>query len=576
MRDTPISQLQSSILMASLSLIPNNVLRYTHSSRLSFALPSLALSTFNARRLGFITSGPRSNARKTFSSKLDPTVPGVSKLALRNNSVKRTASVLRCGLFETTTFTVNKYRLFSGEITACEMKVKSICAAVEFMVEEENLRKYTEDITETESMLASFQTPVVNEHHTRLKKLLHPFRRYPSTTGQWTRHYVQVYLPHPHPHTYPTPLVVVITVPTPPLARAAPGGVPPTKGAQSPPREEKLPARLSTIAKHRPPPTTLHPPACTTHTTARARRHRQASPPRGRRGCRTPARPPPTPPYLPRTHARTQLAHYLAPLPLELLCICRPRKREPHAHQRNTRNAHERNSYSPHEHSPAAEINKSNRKKASRPVASLSRATEKIGRNFPRNTSIVFGKNMIDVRRKRRKLITVLGEEGSGFREEGRGRQGVGRKGTAATGERRVERRVEDAKDGDEKAREEVRERQEGGRANNEKGEGRRTGHTSGSRGENEVGQGQRRGRGSEASKARECGDVKEEEKGRQESDDTRGMGRESVSGMRGEEAWDWQKTKEQEGMCMARERSGSGERGRRAKVEVEGSSKGG
>ncbi|KAJ7441634.1 hypothetical protein B0H11DRAFT_2251966 [Mycena galericulata] len=190
MRDTPISQLQSSILMASLSLIPNNVLRYTllaiiictavpcaiHLQRPSTRLHHLGAKIQHAEE---IVQQARSYCPWDVQARL-------AQQLVRLLAVKHTASVLHCRLLETTKFTVKKYRLFTGDIATCKMKVKSICAAVEFMMEEENLRKYTEDITETESMLASFQTPgvvhgpsghTVNQQSSRLDR---PYPCYPN------------------------------------------------------------------------------------------------------------------------------------------------------------------------------------------------------------------------------------------------------------------------------------------------------------------------------------------------------------------------------------------------------------
>ncbi|KAJ7473742.1 hypothetical protein B0H11DRAFT_2236227 [Mycena galericulata] len=165
MRNTPIFQLQSSILMASLSLIPNNALRYT---LLAIIICAAVLCTIHLQRPSTQLHHLGAKIQRAEEIVLEArdycprdVQPRLAEQLMRLLEVKHTASMLHCRLLETTKFTVKKYRLFSGDIAACNIKVKNICAAVELMVEEENQRRYTEDITETETMLTGFRTPGV-------------------------------------------------------------------------------------------------------------------------------------------------------------------------------------------------------------------------------------------------------------------------------------------------------------------------------------------------------------------------------------------------------------------------------
>ncbi|KAJ7438241.1 hypothetical protein B0H11DRAFT_1935430 [Mycena galericulata] len=162
MGDTPISQLQSSIFLMSLSLIPDNALRYilltiticiTILYAIHFIRPSTQLFHLQVKikAAEALIQRLRSYCPRDVQARL-------AEQLVQLLEVKHTASMLHCRLLETTKFTVKKYRLFSGDIAACEMKVKSICTAVELMVEEENQRTYTEDITDTETMLTGFRT----------------------------------------------------------------------------------------------------------------------------------------------------------------------------------------------------------------------------------------------------------------------------------------------------------------------------------------------------------------------------------------------------------------------------------
>ncbi|KAJ7490528.1 hypothetical protein FB451DRAFT_1389309 [Mycena latifolia] len=53
------------------------------------------------------------------------------------------------------TLTWTEYRLLSGDISDCAKSVREIRTAVQLIVEAERQRKYTEDINETEAILAT-------------------------------------------------------------------------------------------------------------------------------------------------------------------------------------------------------------------------------------------------------------------------------------------------------------------------------------------------------------------------------------------------------------------------------------
>ncbi|KAJ7474051.1 hypothetical protein FB451DRAFT_1466540 [Mycena latifolia] len=171
MHDSLISQLQSSILLGSLSLIPNDMLRYTllviaaglalvyvvHLKRPSTQLRYLEdilqkteeilrdaklycpmdLLSLVDKRVRLLESS--STIRFMFTAYL-------------LHRIKCSASMIQCRLLETNTLTWKKHRLLSHDISVLTNKVKEIQTAVQLIVEAERQHKYTDDINETESI----------------------------------------------------------------------------------------------------------------------------------------------------------------------------------------------------------------------------------------------------------------------------------------------------------------------------------------------------------------------------------------------------------------------------------------
>ncbi|KAJ7921294.1 hypothetical protein B0H13DRAFT_1866896 [Mycena leptocephala] len=159
MRDN-VSQLLSPLFFGSLSLIPNDTLRYSalgiaaglaliyvlHLKRPSVQLNQLD-DTINK------TEKIIQNAKALCSRDLlSLTTEGVRLL-----EIKRSASMIQCRILETNTFTWKKYRLLSRDIADCAKGVKKIRITVQLIVEAERQRKFTDDINATETFLRSVQ-----------------------------------------------------------------------------------------------------------------------------------------------------------------------------------------------------------------------------------------------------------------------------------------------------------------------------------------------------------------------------------------------------------------------------------
>ncbi|KAJ6583943.1 hypothetical protein DFH09DRAFT_1075560 [Mycena vulgaris] len=156
MRDNFISQLPSSILLGTLSLIPNDTLRYT------------LLVIFNCLALLYVIHLKRPSTQlRQLEDMVNKTEDMIQDAKLhcardilsltgervRLLEVKRSASMIQCRMLETNTLTWKKYRLLSRDIAECAKNVKKIRTAVQLIVEAERQRKYTEDINDTKTVL---------------------------------------------------------------------------------------------------------------------------------------------------------------------------------------------------------------------------------------------------------------------------------------------------------------------------------------------------------------------------------------------------------------------------------------
>ncbi|KAJ7643618.1 hypothetical protein FB45DRAFT_861244 [Roridomyces roridus] len=156
-----LTSLQSSLLFGSLSLIPNNTLRYT------------LLALFALLFLGHVIHLQRPSVRLScVERQVDKTETTfrhaksycskdflcLGEQGLRLLGVKRTLSRVKCSLLGSTAIlTWKKYRILSKDIEACAKDIKKIQAVVELILEVERQRRFTEDITDTETMLSGFR-----------------------------------------------------------------------------------------------------------------------------------------------------------------------------------------------------------------------------------------------------------------------------------------------------------------------------------------------------------------------------------------------------------------------------------
>ncbi|KAJ7643709.1 hypothetical protein FB45DRAFT_1052610 [Roridomyces roridus] len=156
------TSLQSSLLLGSLSLIPNNTLRYVlvalfglsalvHAIHLQRPSIQLARVELQVKETEEIIQYARSFCpAKDFLS--------LGEQAVWLLEVKRTVSIVKCHILESKSgLSWKKYRLLSKDIALCVLDVQKIRAAVELVVETENQRRFTESINETESLLAGFR-----------------------------------------------------------------------------------------------------------------------------------------------------------------------------------------------------------------------------------------------------------------------------------------------------------------------------------------------------------------------------------------------------------------------------------
>ncbi|KAJ7740255.1 hypothetical protein DFH07DRAFT_839372 [Mycena maculata] len=165
MRDNQLSQLQSSLLFGSLSLIPNGTLRCTLLaivfciivfSRIHLEHPSIQLAHVEDK----INKAEEDLRNAKLYCAKDALI--LAAQGVRLLEVKRTMSMIKCHSLESGTLSWKKYRLLSRDIAACAKEVKKIRTVVQLIVESEHQRKYTQVINETETMLTGFKSPEVS------------------------------------------------------------------------------------------------------------------------------------------------------------------------------------------------------------------------------------------------------------------------------------------------------------------------------------------------------------------------------------------------------------------------------
>ncbi|KAJ7868273.1 hypothetical protein B0H13DRAFT_2558767 [Mycena leptocephala] len=142
-------QLLSSILFGSLSLIPNNSLRYTAlGSAVAFALV-YNLHSRRATRLHQLGQSIQ-QTEEGFESAKSKCPRDQFRLA---EEVKRSSSKMHCRLLEGERLTWNQYWDLNKRVAECTTSINNIRTAL--IVEDELQRKLTEDINETHSILAN-------------------------------------------------------------------------------------------------------------------------------------------------------------------------------------------------------------------------------------------------------------------------------------------------------------------------------------------------------------------------------------------------------------------------------------
>ncbi|KAJ7133586.1 hypothetical protein C8R44DRAFT_900223 [Mycena epipterygia] len=157
MRDNLVSKLQSSILLGSLSLIPNHTLRY----KLLAIVACLALLyVIHLKRPSTQLSQLEDMVNKTEEIIRDAkSYCPRDLLRLAEEGVKRSASMIHCRMLEVDTLTWKKYCVLSRDIAECAKTVKNVGTAVQLIVEAERQHKYMDDINQTETILTYVHSP---------------------------------------------------------------------------------------------------------------------------------------------------------------------------------------------------------------------------------------------------------------------------------------------------------------------------------------------------------------------------------------------------------------------------------
>ncbi|KAJ7490518.1 hypothetical protein FB451DRAFT_1552212 [Mycena latifolia] len=156
MQDT--AQLTVSILLWFMSVIPHTLLRYT---LLATTACLALLCAIHLERPSTQLSQLEHLVQKTEGTILDAKLHCAGDLAnllekwAELLKIKRSASKIQSRMLETNATTWTEYRLLSDDISDCAKSVKEIRTAVQLIVEAERQRKYTEDINDTEAILAT-------------------------------------------------------------------------------------------------------------------------------------------------------------------------------------------------------------------------------------------------------------------------------------------------------------------------------------------------------------------------------------------------------------------------------------
>ncbi|KAJ6504730.1 hypothetical protein C8R47DRAFT_1103399 [Mycena vitilis] len=169
------TQLISSILLGSLSLIPNNALRYvTLASTVAFAL----LYRIQLRPAAFLlqlTEGIKQTEEVFEEAKLTCVPRDRFSLAVqwvRLLEVKQSMSEMQCRLWALRNTSWKQHWHFNQRVVECVNKVDDIRTAVQLILEAEVQRRIAQDITETHTTLANAQSACAGEHRDNMSRTL--------------------------------------------------------------------------------------------------------------------------------------------------------------------------------------------------------------------------------------------------------------------------------------------------------------------------------------------------------------------------------------------------------------------
>ncbi|KAK7048728.1 hypothetical protein R3P38DRAFT_1876348 [Favolaschia claudopus] len=154
--DDSLSRLPCSLLLASLSFIPNDTLRYT---AVGLAAGAGVLSAIHLKRPSVQLKNLETTvnetedlirAAKEFCSR---DVLILAEESVRLLEIKRSVSIIQCRILDSNTLAWKKYRLLWGEVSETAKKVKKTRTTVQLIMEAERQRQFTDDINTTQMVL---------------------------------------------------------------------------------------------------------------------------------------------------------------------------------------------------------------------------------------------------------------------------------------------------------------------------------------------------------------------------------------------------------------------------------------
>ncbi|KAK7022148.1 hypothetical protein R3P38DRAFT_3270974 [Favolaschia claudopus] len=158
------SQIQCSLLVGLLSLIPNDGLRYT---AVGLAAGVGVIYSLHLKRLSVqhrrLVSGIEETEQvireaKEFCAR---DVLSLTEESVKLLEMKRWASIIQCRILDSSGFTWRYYRAVNKDLAEATNKIKKIRTAVQLIMEAERQRKFTEDINATQTVLAIRGSPAM-------------------------------------------------------------------------------------------------------------------------------------------------------------------------------------------------------------------------------------------------------------------------------------------------------------------------------------------------------------------------------------------------------------------------------